>query len=98
MTTYISLSAYNRVFVRHGMQAEAEQAQAAAAKGDMAGVAAAVSERVLETSAVVGTVQECVTKLEAIEKAGAARVILYPMAIDGDYDRGVKAVLEAFGR
>lgn len=25
------------------------------------------------------------------------RVILYPMAIDGDYDRGVKAVLDAFG-
>ena len=32
------------------------------------------------------------------EKAGAARVILYPIAIDGDYDRGVKAVLDAFAQ
>jgi hypothetical protein len=43
-------------------------------------------------------VQECAKKIGEIEEAGAMRVILYPMAIDGDYDRGVKAVLEAFAR
>jgi alkanesulfonate monooxygenase SsuD/methylene tetrahydromethanopterin reductase-like flavin-dependent oxidoreductase (luciferase family) len=89
---------YNRVFVRHGLPNEAEKIMTAASKGDMAGAAGAVSERMIETSAVVGTAQECAKKVEAIEKAGATRVILYPIAIDGDYDRGVKAVLDAFGR
>jgi len=67
-------------------------------KGDTAGAAADVCERMIEMSAVVGTAQECTKKVEAIEKAGATRVILYPIAIDGDYDRGVKAVLETFAQ
>ena len=89
---------YNRVFVRHGLQSEAEKIMTAASKGNMAGAAEAVSERMVETTAVVGTAQECAKKVEEIEKAGATRVILYPIAIDGDYDRGAKAVLEAFAR
>ncbi|MBM4254983.1 MAG: LLM class flavin-dependent oxidoreductase [Deltaproteobacteria bacterium] len=98
LSFYASLPFYNRVFARHGMQSEAEQVLAAAMKGDMAGAAASVSERLIDTAAVVGTAQECAKKVEAIEKAGASRVILYPMAMDGDYDRGVKSVLDAFGR
>jgi len=98
LSFYASMPFYNRVFVRHGLQSEAMNVMTAAGKGNMAGAAEAVSERMIETSAVVGTAQECAKKVEDIEKAGAARVILYPMAIDGDYDRGVKAVLEAFGR
>ena len=95
---YASAPFYNRIFVRHGMQSEAEKVMAAASTGDRAGVAAAVSERMLDTATVVGTAQECIRKVEAIEKAGATRTILYPMAIDGDYDRGVQAVLDAFAR
>ena len=98
LSFYASMPFYNRVFVRHGLQSEAEKIMGAASKGDMAGAANGVSERMIETSAVVGTAQECAKKVEAIETAGATRVILYPMAIDGDYDRGVKAVLDAFGR
>jgi len=40
--------------------------------------------------------QECRKQTQAFEKAGAAHVILYPMRIDGDMDRSVQAVLEAF--
>jgi alkanesulfonate monooxygenase SsuD/methylene tetrahydromethanopterin reductase-like flavin-dependent oxidoreductase (luciferase family) len=98
LSFYASLPFYNRLFVRHGFRSEAEKIMTAAGKGDMAGAAEAVSERMIETTAVIGTAQECAKKVEEIEKAGAARVILYPMAIDGDYDRGVKAVLDAFGR
>jgi 5,10-methylenetetrahydromethanopterin reductase len=93
---YASMPFYNRVFVRHGFQTEAEKVMAAA-KGDMA-AAEAISERMIEETAVVGTAQECLRKVEEIEKAGAAYAILYPIAIDGDYERSVNAVLEAFAR
>jgi hypothetical protein len=44
------------------------------------------------------TPQECVKQAEAFEKVGALYVILSPMAIDGDADRGVRAALEAFAK
>jgi len=49
-----------------------------------------------EQITAMGTAQECQKKVEEFEKAGASFVILFPMAIDGDYDRGVRAALEAF--
>jgi SpoU rRNA methylase family enzyme len=58
----------------------------------------AVSERMAEECAVMGTPQECHKKVEEFEKAGASYVILYPMATDGDFDRGVRAALDAFAQ
>ena len=59
--------------------------------------AQAVSEQMAEQVAAIGSAQDCQKKIEEFEKAGASYVVLYPTAIDGDYDRGVKAVLAAFG-
>jgi alkanesulfonate monooxygenase SsuD/methylene tetrahydromethanopterin reductase-like flavin-dependent oxidoreductase (luciferase family) len=87
---------YNRLFARQGFQQEAEGIAAAAARGDMNAAAEAVSEDMAEQIAAMGPAQECQKKVEGFEKAGASYVILYPTAIDGDYDRGVRAVLEAF--
>jgi len=95
---YGQMPFYNRIFARHGFQREAEQIMAAAMKGDRAGAAAAVSERMVDECAVMGSPQECVKQVEAFEKAGASYVILYPMAIEGDLDRSVRAALEAFTR
>ena len=93
---YASLPFYNRLFVRHGFDKEAERIMVAAMKGDRAGAAAAVSERMAEECAVMGSPQECVKQVEAFERAGASYVVLYPMPIDGDFDRGVRAALDAF--
>jgi alkanesulfonate monooxygenase SsuD/methylene tetrahydromethanopterin reductase-like flavin-dependent oxidoreductase (luciferase family) len=49
-----------------------------------------------EQIAAMGTAQDCQKKVEEFERAGASYVVLYPTAIDGDYDKGVRAVLEAF--
>ena len=49
-----------------------------------------------EQVAAMGTTQECHKKVEEFVKAGASYVVLFPMAIDGDYDRGVRATLDAF--
>jgi alkanesulfonate monooxygenase SsuD/methylene tetrahydromethanopterin reductase-like flavin-dependent oxidoreductase (luciferase family) len=81
---------------RQGFVKEAEQIAAAAAKGDMASAALAVSEEMADQVAAMGTAQACQKKVEAFEKAGASYVVLFPMAIDGDYDRSVKAALTTF--
>jgi alkanesulfonate monooxygenase SsuD/methylene tetrahydromethanopterin reductase-like flavin-dependent oxidoreductase (luciferase family) len=87
---------YNRLFARQGYQKEAEEITAGWAKGDANAAAAAISDRMAEQIAAMGTPQDCQRKVEEFEKAGAAYVVLYPTAIDGDYDKGVRAVLEAF--
>ncbi len=96
LASYAQRPLYNRFLARQGFAKEAEEIATAAAKGDMAAAAAAVSETMAEQVAALGTAQECHKKVEEFENAGAAYVILFPMAIDGDYDRGVRAALEAF--
>jgi 5,10-methylenetetrahydromethanopterin reductase len=97
LSFYGRMPFYNRLFVRQGYVKEAEAITAAWAKGDANAAANAVSDRMAEEIAAIGTAQECQKKVEEFEKAGASYVILYPTAIDGDYDTGVKAVLAAFG-
>jgi alkanesulfonate monooxygenase SsuD/methylene tetrahydromethanopterin reductase-like flavin-dependent oxidoreductase (luciferase family) len=97
LAMYGSLPFYNRLFARQGFVKEAEAIMAAATKGDMAGAAAAVSDAMAEEIAAMGTAQECRKKVEEFEKAGATYVLLYPVPIEGNYDRGARAVLEAFG-
>jgi len=89
---------YTRFFARQGFVKEAERLAAAAAKSDRAAAEAAISEDLAEQVAAMGTARECQKKVEEFEKAGASSVILFPMAIEGDYDRGVRATLEAFAR
>jgi alkanesulfonate monooxygenase SsuD/methylene tetrahydromethanopterin reductase-like flavin-dependent oxidoreductase (luciferase family) len=97
LANYGSLPFYNRLFARQGYVKEAEAIMAAAAKGDMGGAAAAVSDQMAEEIAAMGTVRECRRKLEEFERAGASYVLLYPVPIEGSYDRGARAVLDAFG-
>ncbi len=97
LANYGSLPFYNRLFVRQGFVKEAQAIMAAASKGDMAGAAAAVSDQMAEEIAAMGTSQECRKKLEEFERAGASYVLLYPVPIEGSYDRGARAVLDAFG-
>jgi 5,10-methylenetetrahydromethanopterin reductase len=97
LSFYGRMPFYNRLFARQGYQIEAEGIYAGWAKGDANAAAAAISDQMAEQIAAMGTAQECQKKVEEFEKAGASYVVLYPTAIDGDYDRGARAVLEAFG-
>jgi alkanesulfonate monooxygenase SsuD/methylene tetrahydromethanopterin reductase-like flavin-dependent oxidoreductase (luciferase family) len=98
LASYGQRPLYTRFFARQGFVKEAEQIAAAAAKRDMSAAEAAVSEEMAEQIAAMGTAQECQKKVEEFEKAGASYVILFPMAIDGDYERGVRATLEVLGQ
>lgn len=42
------------------------------------------------------TTLACFKKMETLENVGMPCAILYPLAIDGDLDRGVRAVVDAF--
>jgi alkanesulfonate monooxygenase SsuD/methylene tetrahydromethanopterin reductase-like flavin-dependent oxidoreductase (luciferase family) len=96
LSLYGRMPYYNRLFVRQGFEKEARGIAEAAAKGDTDAAAEAVSEDMAEQIAAMGTAQECHKKVEEFEKAGASYIVLYPTPIDGDYDKGVKATLEAF--
>jgi alkanesulfonate monooxygenase SsuD/methylene tetrahydromethanopterin reductase-like flavin-dependent oxidoreductase (luciferase family) len=97
LSFYGRMPFYNRLFARQGYVKEAEAITAGWMKGDANAAATAVSDEMAEQIAAFGTAQDCLKKVEEFEKAGASYVVLYPTAIDGDYDKGVKAVLEAFG-
>jgi len=96
LVMYARMPFYNRLFVRQGFVKEAAAIFAAAAKGDMQTAVAAVSDQMAEQCAAMGTAQECRKKVEEYEKAGASHVVLYPTPIDGDYDKSVRATLDAF--
>jgi 5,10-methylenetetrahydromethanopterin reductase len=96
LAMYGSAPFYNRLFVRQGFGKEAETIMAAAGKGDMNGAAAAVSDQMAQEVAAMGSAQGCKRKVDEFERAGASYVLLYPVPIDGDYDRGVRAVFQAF--
>lgn len=96
LAMYGSLPFYNRLFARQGFTREAEAIMQAASAGNMAGAAGAVTDQMAQEVAAMGSAQECKRKLEEFERAGAAYVLLYPVPIDGNYDRGVRAVLDAF--
>jgi len=96
LASYAALPFYNRTFARHGFQQEAQQVMVATLRGDMDGVIAAISERLINEAAVIGSPQECIKQIEAFEQAGATYVIIDPIAIDGDTNRGIRAALDAF--
>ncbi len=96
LAVYGRMPFYSRLFAQQGYQKEADEITAGWAKGDVNAAAAAVSDQMAEQIAAMGTAKECQKKVEEFEKAGASYVILYPTAIDGDYDKGVRAVLETF--
>ncbi len=97
LSFYGRMPYYNRLFVRQGYEKEAAGITAGWEKDDAPAAAAAISDEMATQVAAIGSAQECRDKVEEFEKGGASYVILYPTAIDGDYDTGINAVLNAFG-
>ena len=63
----------------------------------MAGAAAAVSDEMAQEVAAMGTAQDCQSKMDEFEKAGASYVLLYPVPIDGTMTGASARCLQAFG-
>jgi len=79
---YGSLPFYNRQTARAGFEAEAQATMAAAQRGDKQGVEAAMSERLLDSMALIGPPARCLERLAAFRQAGADWPIIRPNEID----------------
>jgi len=62
---YSVIPYFDVMFELHGFQAEAAAIRAAAARGDPAGMIAAVSEEMIDTFAIAGTPDDCRRRLDA---------------------------------
>lgn len=75
---YPALPFYNRQLVKSGFEAEAKAAMEAAGRGDRAAQVAAVSNRLVDSVALVGPPSRVIERLAAFREAGAEMPIIAP--------------------
>lgn len=89
---YAATPGYNRCFEWIGFDREAKAIREAYAKGDRAGVAAAVSDGLVDAMAVVGTKETVRARVRAYAEQGIDVCVINPIADPA----GVKSQLDAF--
>jgi alkanesulfonate monooxygenase SsuD/methylene tetrahydromethanopterin reductase-like flavin-dependent oxidoreductase (luciferase family) len=89
-----TVSTYRPVLSHHGFDAEADAVRAAWEQRDFAGMAAAVSEEMLDAIAVAGTPEEARAQFAARRAGLFERTLLWPPV--GGLD-AVKTVIRTFG-
>jgi alkanesulfonate monooxygenase SsuD/methylene tetrahydromethanopterin reductase-like flavin-dependent oxidoreductase (luciferase family) len=95
---YTALPFYNRQMVRGGFNAEAEAGMAAARRGDREGQIAAISDRFIDSVALVGPLSRCVERLSAYRAAGAELLIIVPNAIGEEPVDNIRRLISAFAK
>jgi probable F420-dependent oxidoreductase len=91
-----TVKTYRSVHRVSGFEAEAEKVREAWAKGDFPGMAAAVTDEMIDSIALAGTPDEVRSRFEERWDGVYERPLLWPPAFRGD--EGVRALLEAFRR
>lgn len=77
---YASIPQYERYFAAHGFRDAAQNAAAAAAKGDARGMAAAIPDEMVSTFAVAGTPEAVSKKIEGYWEVADALTLVPPVA------------------
>ena len=95
---YGSLPFYNRQMARGGFEAEAQAAMAAAQRGDKKGTEAAMSDRLLDSMALIGPPARCLERLAAFREAGADLPVIRPNEIDHDPNATIRETIKVFSR
>jgi probable F420-dependent oxidoreductase len=90
---YVATPVYNRFFAWCGFEEVAKRVGEAFARGDRAGVAAAMSDDFVDRIAILGSAEACREQIAAFVEAGVTTPVIAPLALDRD---GVVRVLEAF--
>ena len=90
---YAAQPVYNAFFAWCGFEDEARAVAEAWARKDRAGVAAAMSDDLVDRITILGTADECREQLAGFVAAGVTTPVLAPLAIDR---RAVEAVFETF--
>ncbi len=84
MALYMGLPYYNRLLRNSGFEVEADAGAAAWAKGDMAGLAAAVSDRIIDGIVLYGPASRCREQLAAMGESGVDMISIMPGAVGGE--------------
>jgi alkanesulfonate monooxygenase SsuD/methylene tetrahydromethanopterin reductase-like flavin-dependent oxidoreductase (luciferase family) len=86
---------YNRLMAEHGFVSEAAEIAAAWTRGDRAAAEHAVSDAMIEATSIVGTPEQCRTRIEAYRGSGVDTPLLRPFARGGDAKARFEAVIRA---
>jgi probable F420-dependent oxidoreductase len=90
---YVAAPVYNKFFAWCGFEAEARAVAEAFARGDRAGVAAAMTDDFVDRITILGPAEHCRERLAAYVEAGVTTPVIAPLAVD---PRSVEAVFAAF--
>lgn len=96
LSFYGALPFYNRLMARSGFEAEAKAVMEAAKRGDAAAMGAALSDRLIDSMALVGPPARCLERLAEYRAAGADLPIIVPNQVDEDYPATVRKALKVF--
>jgi alkanesulfonate monooxygenase SsuD/methylene tetrahydromethanopterin reductase-like flavin-dependent oxidoreductase (luciferase family) len=95
---YGALPFYNRLIARSGFEPAANAIMAAAKRNDASAMAAAVTEPMIDSLALVGPESRCFERLEQYRKHGAELPIMVPNAVNEDYATAVRRVVKSFAK
>jgi alkanesulfonate monooxygenase SsuD/methylene tetrahydromethanopterin reductase-like flavin-dependent oxidoreductase (luciferase family) len=90
---YVAAPVYNKYFAWCGFEAEARAVADAFARRDRAGVAAAMTDDLVDRIAILGPAERCRERLAEFVAGGVTTPVLSPLAADR---RAVEAVFETF--
>jgi probable F420-dependent oxidoreductase len=79
---YVAAPVYNKFFAWCGFEAEARAVAEAFARRDRAGVAAAMSDDLVDRIALLGPAERCRERLAEFVAAGVTTPVLSPLAVD----------------
>jgi len=90
---YVATPVYNKFFAWCGFEDVAEAVADAFARGDRAGVAAAMTDDFVDRIAILGSAEACRAQVAEFVAAGVTTPVIAPLALDR---AGVERVFEAF--
>jgi probable F420-dependent oxidoreductase len=79
---YVAAPVYNRFFAWCGFEAEARAVAEAFARRDRAGVAAAMTDELVDQIAILGSADHCREQIAGFVAAGVTTPVLSPLAVD----------------
>lgn len=97
LSFYVSVPVYTKMFSRSGFHTEVDEITQALERDDRAGVAAAVSDQLMDEVCLVGPGSRCQEQLIALREAGVAYPILAPQAVNEQPMAAAERLIKAFG-
>ncbi len=95
---YGALPFYNRILSKSGFAQPAARIMEAAKRRDASGMAAAVTNELVDSVALIGPASRCIERLAAYREQGADVLIFAPNAVNEDYASAIRRIHKAFAK